>query len=285
MSHPRISFIIPNWNQKTFLETCISSIYSTTAFPLEIVVVDNGSTDGSVTVVGTSFPDVKWIRNAANLGYARATNQGAEASTGDVLILLNNDVVLLDDCVHTIVSLLEKTFDAGAAAPLLCYPDGRLQISCRRFPTPASLLLEFLGITRVGPYRRWKLTTEEHHAGGIVQQPMASVLAVTRACWSAVGPMDERFPVFFNDVDWCYRLYRSTDYKIYLCPGARALHYEGASTRLLGFRRRIAFYRGLLRFYRKHLSLAASSSLLFRMPIVSAALWLTSGMIFSHATC
>lgn len=276
-SHPRISFIIPNWNHKAFLGKCISSIYSTTALPLEIIVVDNGSTDDSVTFVGTSFPDVKWIQNAVNLGYARATNQGAEAAKGDILILLNNDVVLLDGCVHTLVSFLERTSDAGAASPLLWYPNGELQISCRRFPSPPSLLLELFRIHKLGPYRRWKLTAEEHLEGGVVQQPMASVLAVTRDCWNAVGSMDERFTVFFNDVDWCFRLYRSTDYRIYLCPGARALHHAGASTKFLGLRKRLAFIQGLLRFYRKHLS-AATFSLLCRAPIVSIALWLTSGI-------
>jgi hypothetical protein len=284
-TQPKISFVIPNWNQKDLLEKCISSIYATTTiFSPEVIVVDNGSTDDSIAFVGEAFPDVRWIRNAANLGFAKATNQGAEAATGDVLLLLNNDVVLLEGCAHTLVCFLENTPGAGAAAPLLCYPDGRLQISCRRFPTAASLLLEFLGINRVGPCHRWKLTAEEHRAGGIVQQPMASVLAVTRACWSDVGPMDEIFPLFFNDVDWCYRLYRYTDYSIYLCPEARALHCEGASTRLLGFRRRIAFFQGLLRFYRKHLS-ATSSSLLFHAPVVSIMLCLAWGIISAYATC
>jgi hypothetical protein len=97
-----------------------------------------------------------------------------------------------------------------------------------------------------------KLTAEEHLAGGKVQQPMSSALMVKRECWNAVGPMDERFFVFFNDVDWCYRLYKYTDYKIYLYPKARAVHHEGASVKRLGYKKRIELYKGLLRFYRKH---------------------------------
>lgn len=81
---------------------------------------------------------------------------------------------------------------------------------------------------------------------------MASALMIRRECWNAVGPMDERFPIFFNDVDWCYRLYKNTDYKIYICPEAKAIHYEGASTNRLGYKKKFEFYRGLLRFYLKN---------------------------------
>jgi GT2 family glycosyltransferase len=97
-----------------------------------------------------------------------------------------------------------------------------------------------------------KLTVEEHLSGGEVLQPMASVLMVRRECWDAVGPMDERFPIFFNDVDWCCRLYKNTGYKIYLCPEARAIHHEGASVKRLGYKKKFELWRSLLRFYRKH---------------------------------
>lgn len=250
-----VSYIIPTWNQRNLLTECISSIIynDTTKYTThEIIVIDNASTDGSAKHIKVNFHDIILIQNTINLGYAKAINQGVRISKGNFIFLLNNDIKLLDNATEKLLSFFDLHPDAGAVAPLLYYPDGRLQLSCRRFPTPHSLLLEFLGIKGIGSFKRWKLTLEEHLRGGIVPQPMASALMIRRDCWEAVGPMDERFPIFFNDVDWCYRLYKHTNYKIYLYPEAKAIHNHGASTNLLGQRKKIEFYRGLWRFYRKH---------------------------------
>lgn len=247
-----LSFIIPHWNHKQLLRDCISSIENAERISShEIIVIDNASADGSAEYIKEKFPHVLWIQNSTNLGYAKAVNKGVELSKGDFIFLLNNDVRLIADATEKLISLLIEHPDAGAVAPLLYYPDGKLQISCRRFPTPSALLLQFIGIDRIGPFRRWKLNIDEHMNTGIVQQPMASALMVKRECWDAVGPMDERFPLFFNDVDWCYRLYKYTNYKIYLCPEAKAIHHHGASANLLGYRKKVEFYKGLLRFYLK----------------------------------
>lgn len=250
---PAVSFIIPNWNQKQLLHECISSICNTIgSLPHEIIVIDNASTDGSAEYIKKAFPDIIWIQNSTNPGYAKAVNQGVELSQGDFLFLVNNDVKLMENTTERLVSFLLENPDAGAAAPLLYYPDGRLQISCRRFPTPAAILLEKVGINRIGPFSKLKLTVEEHLTGGVVQQPMASALMVKRECWDAVGPVDERFPIFFNDVDWCYRLYKDTDYKIFLCTSTKVIHHLGASVNTLGSRKKVEFYKGLVKFYLKH---------------------------------
>ena len=81
---------------------------------------------------------------------------------------------------------------------------------------------------------------------------MASVLLIKRECWDEVGALDEGFPIFFNDVDWCYRLYTRTEYTIALCQASGAIHHEGASVNRLGIRKKINFYRGLISFYMKH---------------------------------
>ncbi|MCL4475426.1 MAG: glycosyltransferase family 2 protein [Nitrospirae bacterium] len=252
-SELRISVIIPNWNHRQLLVECIVSIGDTAAtLSHEIIVVDNASSDDSAAYVKKNFPAVIWIQNDTNLGYAKAVNQGAKRARGDFLFLLNNDVKLLEGTTEKLVNFLAANSSAGAAAPLLFYPDGRMQISCRRFPTPSALLLESLGIDALGPFRRWKLTGEEHLAAGVIRQPMASALMVKRECWDEVGLLDEGMPLYFNDVEWCYRLYKNTPWRIYLVPEAHVVHHEGASASLLGYRRKIAFYQGLIRFYCKH---------------------------------
>lgn len=248
-----ISFIIPNWNHRELLYECIGSIYDTAdVLGCEVIVVDNASTDGSEDYIRGKFPEVLWLQNKRNLGYAKAVNQGVKLSQGGFIFLLNNDVRLVGDVSEKLVTLLTNTADAGASAPLLYYPEGSMQISCRRFPTPAALLLEYLGIKNIRGYQKWKLTIEEHLKTDIVLQPMASALMLKRECWNAVGPMDEGFPIFYNDVDWCYRLYQNTGYKIYLCREAKAIHHEGASVKRMGYKRKVEFYKSLLRFYLKH---------------------------------
>jgi len=248
-----VSFIIPNWNHWQLLHECVSSIYETAApFSPEIIVVDNASTDNSAEHVKKTFPGLVWIQNDTNRGYAEAVNQGVNLAKGDFIFLLNNDVTLAEDSVKMLVSFLVSNPDAGAVAPRLYYPDGRKQMSCRRFPTLPALLMECFGIYRMGQYRRWALQEEEHLSTRIVQQPAAAALMVRRKCWDSVGPMDEGFPILFNDVDWCYRLYANSPYRIYLYPKAKAFHHGSASVKRLGYKKVVIFFLGLIRFYRKH---------------------------------
>jgi N-acetylglucosaminyl-diphospho-decaprenol L-rhamnosyltransferase len=250
---PKVSCIIPNYNHKQLLHECVYSIYNTIGnVSYEIIIVDNASTDGGAEYITKTFPDIIWAQNDTNVGYAKAVNHGVMLSKGDFIFLLNNDVKLIENTTEKLVDFLIENPNVEAVAPLLYYPDGRIQISCRRFPTPSALLLEFLGINKIGPFRRWKLGIEEHLNAGMVLQPMASALMIRRRCWDAVGPFDEGFPIFFNDVDWCYRIYKNTGFKIYIYPEAKAMHHKGASVNRLGYKKRIEFYKGLIRFYLKH---------------------------------
>ena len=249
----KISFIILNWNHKQLLKECVLSIINTAAnITHEIIVVDNASIDGSRALIKDKFPDIILIENEVNLGYAKAVNQGGRIAKGEFLFLLNNDIRLLEGAIHSLISFLYRNSSAGAAAPSLYYPDGRFQVSCRRFPSLPALILEYLGIEKFGGLRKWKMDIEEHMNTSVVPQPMAAALLIRRDCWNKVGYMDEGFPIFFNDVDWCYRLYKNTEYKIYIYPEAKAVHHEGASIKRLGFKKKVVFYKGLLRFYIKH---------------------------------
>jgi GT2 family glycosyltransferase len=248
-----VSIVIPTWNQKELLAECLESIVKyPSMLGTEILVIDDASTDHTAEFIRKKFPNVRLIENKQNEGYAGAVNKGVERSRGDFIFLLNNDTRFIGNTIDVLHEFLMKHKDAGAVAPLLVYPDGRLQISCRRFPTPIAILLEKLHINKTGPYMKLKLTQDEHLKGGVVPQPMASAILIKRECWDAVGPFDERFPVFFNDVDWCYRVYRDTDYKIYACTEVRVVHHEGATVNTLGLRKKWEFYKGLARFYLKH---------------------------------
>ncbi len=248
-----VSLVIPSWNQRALLVECLSSILNSgSSLKREIIVVDDASSDNTAEYIESNFKEVKLIKNSLNEGFAKSVNKGVKASKGDIIFLLNNDVIFIEDPIEKLAECLLMNKDAGAVAPILYYPDGRFQISCRRFPTPPALILEKLRINKVGHFKRWKLTEEEHMKGGYVPQPMASALLIKRECWDAVGPFDERFPIFFNDVDWCYRVYKNTAFKIYLCPDVRMIHHAGATVETLKFRKKREFYKGLISFYLKH---------------------------------
>lgn len=247
-----VSIIITTYNQRKLLLECIESILK---FPsrvkTEIIVVDDASIDNTAEFIKRNFPRILVIKNKKNLGYAKSVNLAVEQSRGNVLFLLNDDTRFIGNTVDILFDFLIKNNDAAAVAPLLINPDGSFQVSCRRFPSVSALVSEKLHLSRV-PIKRWKLNEKEHLQGGPVPQPMTSALLIKRKCWDEIGPFDERFPIFFNDVDWCYRVYKNSKYKIYLCPDVKIIHYVGATVNTLGMKKRMEFYKGLIRFYLKH---------------------------------
>lgn len=261
MDKPTVSVLIVNWNTKEHLHRCL---YSLTHYVLritpEIIVVDNASVDGSAEMVRQEFPQVRLIVNGQNIGYAAANNQAEKVTKGRYLLLLNPDTEVLPDAIAKLVSFAEAHPDAGAVAPKLVYPDGRLQPSVRSFPTPAALLFSALALDKLFAIRhspfaavfgRYRMTWFSYDRIAEVDQPMASALLVRREVWEQIGGMDETMPIFFNDVDFCWRL-KKTGWRIYFLPDATIVHHHGASTRLLGIGKALATHRGLLSFYDKH---------------------------------
>ncbi|MCS7266097.1 MAG: glycosyltransferase [Armatimonadetes bacterium] len=275
MNEPNISVIIVNWNTREHLRQCLRSLLGigdwgsgTGETDFEVIVVDNASVDGSAEMVQSEFPQVKLIANGCNVGYAAANNQAANLAKGRYFLLLNPDTELKPETIDKLVVFAELHTDAGAVAPKLVYPDGRLQPSIRSFPTPAALLFSALAFdkiftTRHSPFAtyrspfaaffgRYRMTWLSYDEVSEVDQPMASALLVRREAWEQVGGMDEAMPIFFNDVDFCWRL-KKLGWRIYFLPEAIVVHHHGASTRLLGIGKALATHKGLLQFYDKHI--------------------------------
>jgi hypothetical protein len=264
---PVLSICLLNWNTLDFLRRCLESLRAAPPrVPGEIIVVDNASTDGSAAMVAAEFPEVRVIANPVNLEYARGNNQAIAASRGEIVLLLNPDTEVTPGALDRIVSFLQANPTAGAAAPRLIYPDGSPQQSVRAFPAPGALLRDVLG--RSGGYRTAVPETGEPVE---VDQPMAAALALRRDALAEVGTFDERFPMFFNDVDLCYRL-RQAGWKIYALPEAVIVHHLGASTRQVRARMLRASHAGLIAFYRKHYRSQMSPPLFW---LTLAAIWLS----------
>ena len=241
---PLISIIIVNWQVKDYLRKCLLSIEKTygkkydlysknNICPLEVIVIDNASTDGSVSMVRNEFLWVKLIVNLNNKGFASANNQGIKISHGKYILLLNPDTEIIEDSFFKMAKFLEDHKDIGALGCKLIYPDGKLQPSCRKFPTVELALWEQQGdIFLKNP----KNISDEYFMKDMnydieteVDQPMGAALMVTREALNNVGGyMDKKYFMFFDEVDLCFRL-KKKGWKIFYFPETKIIHYRAKS--------------------------------------------------------
>ena len=254
MQDPLISIAMVTWNGGDVLIECMKSIHANTDLnkkPYEVILADNCSTDGSIERVKRRFPNTKIIRYNRNHMFAKPMNDAVNMAAAPFIFLMNNDMLIDKLSFSTLIYHINSSSDIGAVAPKLMNKDGSLQISCRRFPSISNLLISGLGLDLLFPAYSWKMKTSEHKSISCVDQPMMSALLVKRECWEDVGPLDERFPLYFNDVDWCYRA-KKQDWKILFVPDTWAIHYEAWSGRKLGAKQALLSAKGLYTFFRKH---------------------------------
>ncbi|MCC6729998.1 MAG: glycosyltransferase family 2 protein [Chthonomonadales bacterium] len=272
-----LSIVIVNWNTREYLLGALASIYAhPPPFPFEVVVVDNASQDGSAEAVRERYPRARLLANADNAGYARGNNQGLAEARGRYVLLLNPDVVVPADALERAVRCADSAPDVGAVAVRLASPDGTVQPSVRGFPTPEALLWEVTGLSRLFPQCRrlgaYRMAWFGYDREANVDQPMGTFLLITREALSDVGPLDERFPIFFNEVDWCYRA-RRRGWRIRFTPQATVTHFGGGSTRQVSAEMAWESRRGLLGFYRKH----------YASPVFAPVYWIAAASSWLHA--
>ncbi|MHB1000915.1 MAG: glycosyltransferase family 2 protein [Armatimonadota bacterium] len=276
----RLSIIIVNWNTKDLLRRCLQSIYENPATgDMEIIVVDNASGDESASMVRNEFGDVLLIANSENTGYAEGNNQGFKIAKSDNILLLNPDTEIRPCALDVMLSFLGAHPDAAAVAPKLVYPDGRPQSSCRGFPEPWSILFEYTKLSRIFPGSRtfgaYRMTWFDYSRESEVDQPMASCMLIPRKAVDDIGIFDAGFPIFFNEVDWCYRA-KQRGWKIFYTPNAEVLHHVGGSTRQVKPAMIKESHRSLKKFYDKHYKNRISSVLYW---IIMSAISVNSFLI------
>ncbi|NLI01565.1 MAG: glycosyltransferase family 2 protein [Chthonomonadales bacterium] len=251
-----LSIVIVNWNTCGFLVNALASIYEhAPSEAFEVIVVDNSSSDGSAEAVAERFPQVELIRNSANEGYAKGNNMGLARASGQFVLLLNPDVIVLPGTLDRAVAYLREHPDVGAIGARQIGADDVVQRSVRGFPTPLAVASEALGLSRLFPnsrmLSRYRMNWFTYDREMDVDQPMGTFLMISRDALSRVGHLDERFPIFFNEVDWCYRA-KQAGFRIVFVPEVSIIHYGGASTRLVAAEMAWESRRGLLAYYRKH---------------------------------
>lgn len=251
---PKVSFLIVNWNGGEIFKQCIQSIERNVEKSgikdYETIVADNNSSDLETGWL-LARKNIKLIQNTENLGFAAGTNQCVDMSTGDCLFFMNNDVVLNDDNVASLFAVLDIG-RADAVVPKLLYPDGTLQYSIRGFPSLFNVLTASLGLhLLIRRLDTWFLKHFNYMKRQMVLQPMFSAVLMNRTAWDAVGKMDEKFPILFNDVDWFYRFDKLGMTCIYV-PDAEAVHVHGMSVNRHAFKKIVLSVKSMIDYFKKH---------------------------------
>src|SRR4051812_25708883 len=256
------SVIIVSWNAKAFLLKCLQSVLSQgPAGAIEVIVVDNASSDGSPEAVKAQFPTVHLICNTGNYGFAKANNIGIAASTGEYLFLINSDVVVSPGCFDRITRHMDSQPQIGMLGPKIFGSDGRIQRSCMGYPSLANALSRALALDSLFPASKafggQLMTFWAHDQTRSVDVINGCFWTVRRPAMEQVGLLDESFFIYGEDIDWCRR-FRNGRWDVVFYADADALHYGGASSANAPVRFYLEMQRANYQYWVKHHSRGAS---------------------------
>jgi O-antigen biosynthesis protein len=267
-----VSVIIVNYNVRPFLENALNSLRKALAgVDSEILVVDNASTDGSIEMLQDSFPDVKLIINPVNVGFGAANNTAMKQSSGKFILLLNPDTVVQEDTVKIMMEFFRQHPDAGMAGCRVLNPDGTLQLACRRsFPTPWVAFTKVTGLSSLFPgsslFGKYNLTYKDPNSSYEVDAISGSFMFFRREIFAQTGGFDERFFMYGEDLDLCYRV-QQLEWKVYYVHSTQIIHYKGESARRSDIDEVKLFYDAMRVFVRKHLQRGLASNIILRLGI------------------
>ena len=252
-----LSIIIVNWNTKYFLSQSIESIKThTKKVSCEIIVVDNFSSDGSPEMMEKEFPEVTLIKNRKNEGFGRANNQGLARARGKYILFLNSDVAVQENCLDRMFDFMEKNSEVGASSCTLTFPDGSLQPSCRKFPSFKVFFSMMIGLRYFFPnlkiFREYLMLDWDHSDVKEVDQIMGSFMFIRKDVLHKVGSFDERYWMYFEEVDLCLRI-KKAGWKIVHYPYVSAVHFLSKSSEQWGeIKKMNEFHRSLLKYFKKN---------------------------------
>ena len=255
---PRVSVVIVSWNTRDLLRGCLASI-ELSPLVLETFVVDNASEDGSIEMVRAEFPRVTVIPNGDNLGFGRANNLAFARASGEYVLLLNPDAQLEADALESLVGTLDNQSSTAVVGPHVVNADGSIQSTRRRFPTVATLFVESTPLQSVlsaqhSLLRDYYVLDRPDDAPQRVDWLVGACLLVRRSALVQVGGFDERFFMYFEEIDWCRR-FRKTGWSVVFEPPARVRHLGGQSSNQVPTRRQCEFNESKCRYARKWHSL------------------------------
>lgn len=272
---PDVSIIIVNWNLKDYLLDCIRSVLQHGGdLSVEIIVVDNASSDDSAGAVAREFPQVTLIENLENVGFAAANNQAMAIGTGRYYFLLNNDALVYEGVLPSLVEFMDSHPDVGICGPRVVNGDGSLQVRAKgNYPSVRTALFHFFTPAFVKYHAnrsRGFYVVKDDRWVRETDWVSGCAMMVNRAAVDEVGMLDADVFMYCEDVDWCYRMKKS-GWKVFYFPEVTVLHYEGKSMKKQTGRKVGAHKAGLVAFYARHHG--SKATMVFR-----AALWSGYGL-------
>ena len=269
-SRSTVSIVILTWNSAAEITACLSSLAGAiTAFPAEVIVVDNGSQDETCALVGETLPEAHLVCNPENQGVAPARNQGLRLASGEYVIVLDDDTIVQAGAFDRVIAYLEDHPDVGLCGPKLIDEAGALHLSCRLFPTVGDKFARRLPARLAQPLARQAEMAEmadwDHHTIRDVDYVIGACQVIRRSALQTVGLFDERIFYGPEDVDLCLRL-QQAGWRVVYNPEAVVVHRERRMTR--SWRSPVAWkhVRGLSYFFWKHGYLFSRQRVYTRLP-------------------
>ena len=269
-----IDIIIVNYKSSSHLKRCLTSIYSSIDINrLNVIVIDNNSNDGCKKMP-EYFPEIKIRFNSRNVGFAAAVNQGLRISYSPYAMLLNPDTIIGNDLFEKLTTFLEKRPRIGIVGPRIEDPSGDVQGSARKFPDALTALFGRTSfLTRFFPVNRTtrsniKTLENDGRTPQDVDWISGACMMVRREAIEQVGMLDERFFMYWEDADWCRRMWEK-GWKVVYYPKAPVVHHVGASSEHRVLRSTYDFHKSAYLLYEKY----ADPHLIFLKPLVFGALY------------
>lgn len=286
-----LSIVIVSWNVADLLAACLASIMDgpvqvvrqgetppADGLSVEVIVVESCSTDHSLDIL-SRFPQVRVIPQAENVGFTRGNNIGLAAAQGRHLMLLNPDTEIIGDALPVLVNYLDSHPDVGIVGPHTLNADGSTQSTRRRFPTYLVALFESTWMQSLAPrgmLARYYMADAPDDAILDVDWMQGSALMVRREVYQQVGPLDEGYIMYFEEVDWCRRA-REAGWRVIYVGTARIIHHGGKSTDQVVAFRHIYFQQSKVRYFRKHHGWLAGEGLRLYLLLLYLWQWVMEG--------
>jgi len=269
-----VSVIIVNWNVTNFTKACLNSIFNSIhnslykiSISIEVIVIDNNSSDENVKTLKEIFPNIKLIINKTNKGFAKACNQGIKISRGRYIFLLNPDTLIHAGCLEAMVNFLNLKKDAGGVTPHVLNPDGSTQSLGRKLPTLRNAFILYFFPYRfykkIGFLKRCKNLREAFE----IEALSGATMMIRRKVLDSIGLLDEGLPMYAEDIDICYRI-RKAGWRLYCLPNVSITHIGGASSRMVPIKAKFNSYKTFHAYFGKNHG--EVSALLIRLMIITS---------------
>jgi len=215
-----LSIVIVSFNTKKILKSCLNSIFQNKfKGKLEVIVVDNNSSDNSSLMVEKGFKEVVLIKNRENLGFAKAANQGIKKSKGKFVLLLNSDIIVKENSLNLLFNFIKDRDDLGVLGGRLLNKDDSVQGSCYYLPTLWRAIIKYGSFFKYAPQGQEPIQ---------VEAVTGAVFLIPRKIIKKIGLLDERYFIYFEELDYCRRV-KKAGFKVFYLPTAEFIHFHGAS--------------------------------------------------------